>query len=337
MESRKIQVTGKSTFVVSLPKKWVNRVGLKCGDSVVMDPRPDGTMLLKPTTENRDEHKAGAVIKMENDDMGIFTRKFIGAYLAGYNTIEIHSSEHMSAALRQNLKKLIHRTIGLEIIDEGPKFCVVKNLIDSSDFSMAKGLRRMHLITKEMHRNALCCSGDRCLEVQKLVMEREDDVDKIYWMIARQYNIVLGDVFFAEKLKVTPKDALGYLLVARSLERIADHAAKLARNNLKLGDGGPLMVKITASGTASMELLEMAMNSFHSANFDLANEAISKGAILESRIDGLSKDITSLKGEPEKVVAFAYIIDSLKRTLSYTMDIAEIAINHDYATKIEQR
>ena len=48
METRKVQVTGKSTYVVSLPKKWVNSIQIKNGDSIAMIPLPDGTMLINP-------------------------------------------------------------------------------------------------------------------------------------------------------------------------------------------------------------------------------------------------------------------------------------------------
>ena len=32
-ETRKVQFTGKSTYTVSLPKQWINELGLKQGES----------------------------------------------------------------------------------------------------------------------------------------------------------------------------------------------------------------------------------------------------------------------------------------------------------------
>jgi phosphate uptake regulator len=34
-ETRKIQLTGKSTYIVSLPKKWVTTMNLKTGSQLV--------------------------------------------------------------------------------------------------------------------------------------------------------------------------------------------------------------------------------------------------------------------------------------------------------------
>jgi phosphate uptake regulator len=37
MEGRKLQLAGKSTFLVSLPKRWVTSAGLKAGDTLFVD------------------------------------------------------------------------------------------------------------------------------------------------------------------------------------------------------------------------------------------------------------------------------------------------------------
>ncbi|MEM2153235.1 MAG: AbrB/MazE/SpoVT family DNA-binding domain-containing protein, partial [Candidatus Bathyarchaeia archaeon] len=35
-EIRRIQITGKSTYILSLPKKWVSEMGLKAGSQIVI-------------------------------------------------------------------------------------------------------------------------------------------------------------------------------------------------------------------------------------------------------------------------------------------------------------
>ena len=46
-ETRKIQYTGGSSYIVSLPKKWVQDLGLKQGDHVLI--RREGNSLLQLT------------------------------------------------------------------------------------------------------------------------------------------------------------------------------------------------------------------------------------------------------------------------------------------------
>ena len=48
MERRKLQLTGGLTITVSLPKKWVDEVGLERGAEVVLVPQSNGTLLVDP-------------------------------------------------------------------------------------------------------------------------------------------------------------------------------------------------------------------------------------------------------------------------------------------------
>ncbi len=42
MEMRKVQVTGGSTYIVSLPKRWATEVGVKPNDTVGIVPQVTG-------------------------------------------------------------------------------------------------------------------------------------------------------------------------------------------------------------------------------------------------------------------------------------------------------
>ncbi|MFH1013635.1 MAG: hypothetical protein V1769_03895 [Thermoplasmatota archaeon] len=44
----------------------------------------------------------------------------------------------------------------------------------------------------------------------------------------------------------------------------------------------------------------------------------------------LTQEIFTLKDSAMTIVSLAYIVDSLERTRAYVLDIAEIAINHQY-------
>ena len=50
METRKVQITGGNTYIVSLPKKWVKAAGIKSGDSLRIIPQRDGTLVIEPET-----------------------------------------------------------------------------------------------------------------------------------------------------------------------------------------------------------------------------------------------------------------------------------------------
>ncbi len=333
METRKVQITGKSTFITSLPKTWINKVKIKNGDSLILIPRSDGTLLINPKLEEKTALTTNT-ITIESLDMETLFRKFIGAYLSGYDVIEINSTDKLSPTVRQHIRQMIQHVIGPEIIDETMNSVKVKDLLDSSDLSLVQGLKRMYVITRGMHRDAIVALQTQDAELAEDVESRDNEVDKFYWMIAKQYNLVLNDMCFADKMGVRPQEVLDYLLVARSIERIADHAKRLASNVKNITGKIEIISKIIETSEVIIKEFDEAMNAFNRNKFDDANEVVKKTRLLGKKTQELTHEIFSLKLPAMTIVSLTYIIDSLERTRAYVLDIAEAAINHQFTTMI---
>jgi phosphate uptake regulator len=329
METRKVQITGKSTYIISLPKTWVKKVNIKNGDSVSMVPRSDGTLLVNPSISRKEEIFLNN-INIDSGDSDVLHRKFIGAYLSGFNLIEIISKNRLSPDMRRTIRKLIHNVIGPEIIDETSQSVKVKDLLDSSDLSLVRGLKRMYVITRGMFRDAIYALQKNDIELAEDVELRDDEVDKFYWMIAKQYNMVLNDLFFAEKMNVKTREALGFLLVARTIERIADHAKKLANNVKHVKIDEKMNEKIVNFSEEILSLYDESFNSFIRDSFDTANNVITQAKKLTNKTQKLYDTLYKTKTDSETIASLAIIFDSLERTRAYTIDIAESAINHQF-------
>ena len=48
IEHRNLQISGGSTYVISLPKKWIERLNLKNGDSMKIVNNPNYSITLLP-------------------------------------------------------------------------------------------------------------------------------------------------------------------------------------------------------------------------------------------------------------------------------------------------
>ncbi len=333
METRKIQITGGSTYIVSLPKKWVKKTGVKNGDYIVLNPRADGTLLISPQLKHG-KGKPKKSINIDYDETEKMTRKFIAAYLSGYDIIEFRSKNRLTPPVRQRIRDLSQYVIGPEIIDETMTSMTAQDLIDASEFSLKNGLRRMHVITREMHRDAIIALKEKDTQLAKDVESRDDEVDKLYWMIAKQYNLILQDVFFAEKMGITAVGALSYLLIARAIERIADHAKKLASNIENIHTNNKIISSIVEVSTKISAILDAAMNAFHAKRFEESNDVVNTAKKISKGINKLRHDLMEIKENTLETVSFAYIIDSIERIRSYALDIAEISINQQFAKEL---
>ena len=70
MERRNIQISGGSTYVISLPKKWIEKLKLKNGDSMQIVNNPNNSITLSADAR-QEESTTNPEIKMA----GIPTRK----------------------------------------------------------------------------------------------------------------------------------------------------------------------------------------------------------------------------------------------------------------------
>ena len=49
MEIRRVQMTGGSSYVITLPKEWIKSVNIKKNDQLGLIRQSDGTLLINPT------------------------------------------------------------------------------------------------------------------------------------------------------------------------------------------------------------------------------------------------------------------------------------------------
>lgn len=331
MEIRKIQITGGNSYVVSLPKAWVNDAGLKAKDAVLVLPQADMSLLVVPKSDLRKETKSEVAIEMlENMDRDAALRIFISHYLSGYDVIKLRVPG-ASSGLRTYLKETIRRkVIGIEIVEETSNGFTTQCLSGYTDLPLKKALERMSIIASGMVQDALTSlqSGDHALAEE--VTYRDDEVDRFYHFIVRQLNMAVRNRSIIEEVGlVAARDCLGYRLAVKSIERVADHAASIARlvPSLQPGAVGKMAKEIIKMGEVSLKVLGEAVNALVRLDTRLANDAISLTAKVIEMDEKLTGELLAPKTDPSTVGWLRLILESVRRVGEYGSDIAEIAVD----------
>jgi phosphate uptake regulator len=342
-ETRKVQVSGNSTFLITLPKKWVEKVKLRSSDSIALVPLSNGTLLINPikmidTKLNRfEEDQPIKTINIQSQGYEVLWRKFIGAYLVGYNIVRFRSKKTLSKSDRMMIKKISNSVMGTEIISETGNSVTVRDLLGKGGFSIVQGVQRMHLMAKSMHNDAIRALKIGDIDLMEDVEARDEEIDKFHWMVAKQYNFISRDVYFADKMGIAPQEALGHLLVARSIEKIADHATRIAYNGRKISKKHKLVDTIVSLNQETLDLFDKSMEAFFMNDFNFADRVVRDSLELNNRLNSLEGEILKLRENPSISIPLAYICDSLERSVSYSKDIAEIAINHLFVADIQKK
>jgi phosphate uptake regulator len=333
MELRKIQLTGGSSFTVTLPKEWVTRSKLDAGDLVGFAQLPDGNLGVYAHAKEGIRPERCEIEISDDDSEGTF-RKIVAAYLVGHDVIVLKSKRPLLAKHRQAVRNAAKRIIGIEVVEEEPNTVVLQDFLDPREFHIDKALRRMEALTRTMQEDALRAFRTGPEDAVESLTERDDEVDRLHWMINKQYHALLREPAYAQKMNLNPHQALDYLVVARLIERIADHATGIAVNLEALRGGelrAKLETKIEKQARRAFQLFSTALTAFHKRDTPAANKLIGEVKEFERSQDTLIKDSLSLGGE--EILHVAYALESIGRTAAYASDIAETAINHDVVMK----
>lgn len=328
MEGRKLQLAGGSTYLVSLPKRWVLNAGLKAGDTLFVDTESDGTVSVRPHAAEKAAARRKIFQEKGEEERDHLLRKFIGAYISGFGVIEVRFPPDQGPFVRRVAREFCRLVIGPEVIEETRNTLVIQDLSDPSELSSEKCLRRMHLTVRAMVEDSIAALKKSDGALAHDVSLRDQDVDRLYWMVAKQYHLsstaqmTNGNGFDHRAIH-------GYQLVGKLLERIGDHAQRIAMTYPVLAEGktlDPKLVKEFEEAAASaVAILDGAFNALISGNIDAANEAIDARNQHQRLIDALSHRVSNRKGE--ELLAFGTVVNSLGRCASYGADIAEQAIN----------
>lgn len=332
-EMRRLQLTGGSTYIVSLPKKWVTKNQLKKGSSLLISEEEDGSLSVSSHSGlTREETLDEAFIKVSsNDNPHTIVRKAVSAYLVGYNMIHIKSQDHQQMTFRQrNTAKDFARRllVGTEIVTDTPTELILQVLLSYPELSIQSALRRMCIITSSMHKDAMTALKDLDSQLAKSVVTTDDEVDRFNLYVIRQLKMAIQNPRIIKEIGLkNARDCLGYRLVTKSVERTADHAASIAENVLLLKKpiDEEIFKDLEEMSTLAISMFETAIEALFRLDFNLAESVIQKTkdvnftmkeALLSSKRIG-SEDIANLR----------LVIESLRRTAEYASDIAEIVLN----------
>jgi phosphate uptake regulator len=328
MEIRRVQVTGGASFVVTLPKEWAEGHKIRKNDPVGMTIQPDGTLLISKDTTDKILQQTKEIDCNTIGDPAFLFRLLIGTYIMGFNVIQLTSRKGFPPFVRSVVRDFTQMTIGQEVVEETETVIVIKDLLDPVEMPFDNTIKRMFVIVKNMHKDAITALENRNKTLAEDVIKRDIDSDRLNWLIARQTNMIMLHSSLSRKMGVSPDMAMHYHILSRIIERVGDHAVRIAEHAIPIMetplDKKTLAVIIKAS-SMSLEIFDRSIVSFFNLDLREANRNIESINILKN----LCGEIHMLELEQNTLVAISlnYITESIRRAGEYAGDISETVIN----------
>jgi phosphate uptake regulator len=321
MEIRKVQRTSDQTYFVTLPKSWVTLHGVERGSLLTFAEGKDGKLTVglygkQDRLSNPVTLSPGPTLEREIEEK----------YLLGCDLIQIESAQAIDSVVRDNIKAIVKKLVGLEIVEEDAHTVVIQCLIEPSLLVPEKIIRRLHSITKAMQQDAIVAFMNCDAKLATAVVERDEEVDRLYFLLVRIVRTALTDLSTAEKIHASPVDCLDYRLLSSFIEHFGDYSAFIALNVPKDGHNIPpsLSRSLQRSGEAVNTMYTHSVEAVLSRNLKLASEM---GNVHKRALEHIREAERALvKLSPDIFDKTTSAISSLKSMCEINVDIADLAM-----------
>ena len=345
-ETRKVQQVGHSTLMVSLPKEWVIATGLSPGEALTIQRDDNQVLHILPVGSQEKKEILKCILDADKcDNKGLLTRLITGIYIIGYETLDITSAKGFDDEKMTEIRNVIQRLTGMNIVEENTNQLVIKNFLDPTRFPTNGLLRRLYIITSWMQDASIKGLKERKRSILTEAINMENEVDRLYRLVVRQLLLAVRDRSIEKKLGVeSSMNIVGDRTVAKVIEKIGDLSEEIAKEVLliiekeqkidnKVVDDLEQMFKQTHN------VYEITMKGFFSTDIIESNEAIermknirlTRKKVRESILSKFRKGLID-NGESDLSTISAYlslntIIINLEQISTFTSTIAEITIN----------
>ena len=344
-EVRRIQFTGRSTYILSLPKKWMNEMNLKAGDLVNIVRDTNHSLSIVPNSlRSSDSLNEATALIAQVESGNSLKRKVISMYLAGYNIVHLKSkSGRISPAQRDAIREVIRRNlVGTEIIADSSEIITVQVLLTLPELSVNTAVRRMFLIATAMHKDAMSALGELNHELAEAVIKSDDEVDRFSLYILRNLVMATQNERALQEMGLKgTADCLSYRVAVKSIERVADHAVGISSKHLRLNQKIPKEAfdKIQKMSQLSLSVLSDSVEAFLRRDYVLADSVVDKAEDmrnLEADVISFLDKQNGIRGESANV-DIKIILEDIRRTAEHASDIAEAAMNQTIREVIQVR
>lgn len=193
MKRKTIQLA-KKTLVLSLPTAWVKKHSINKGDEIHIEEQ-EKSLVLTPEIRS----VKGESIEVNHEKIGKLIHRYMNKqYEKGVDEIKINFTDpQMLIPIKKSLKELI----GYEVITQGQKHCIIKDVSGQNYTEFENSLNRLFLILKNILEDGHSAIKNKNYELLEAIIKRDEDVNKFSHFCLRilskfNGNIERSDVYF---------------------------------------------------------------------------------------------------------------------------------------------
>jgi len=320
---RRLQKIG-STILVSLPKEWVDANNLDKSSQVELETGPDSISISanKEIRLTKDLVISYPLPKDEN-----IVADITGAYLLGYDIIQINSKSIIPGEDREKIRHSMRRLVGMEIIEEDSSKINMQFLLDTRTLNPEKILKRMSSIALGMYDDVTSGLVSEDKSNLKTLAKRDVEVNRQYFLLVRLIRSTLVDKRLANVFNLENIDVLDYRVAANLLENAGDTIVELADFIYNSSLSEDLLKKTFLVVQNFNGLAEKSINAFTKPDRRLAIEAIASHKKFQENLSNLRITIGNKKQIPIDFHDLIYMFERIAKSWADVADLVKPIYN----------
>jgi phosphate uptake regulator len=303
--SRRVQLTGRNTYIISLPHEWVIKNKIVKGAEVFLVEVGSNTLNLS-LSPTKKEFKT-CTIEVSRASVESSMRNIVSAYVGGAGKIILKGMEMSSIA--EEARRVLS---GVEITEETSEYLTLK-VLTFDDIDVDGIIKRAFNVTQSMFELAITAyreDADVFIEIAK----KEDDVDRLYLLLLR----ILG-------LGNFNRDFIFKASSAKSIEKISDHLEDICASEKQVGKT-PIVADLISQAAI---VYTVAYQAFSKNELDRGQFADAK----KEYMTRFARAEAALKKEKNisRALTLRALLEKCNKILRYSEDIMETSSDMYFA------
>jgi phosphate uptake regulator len=326
MEVRKLQTTAAGTFIVTIPKEWVSRLGLEKGGLVYLELEDADIVLSAVNSRPAPQSRPLRIDKVSDETM--LELSITASYIQGHDITEVISKERILPERKGWIRHAVENLVGVEIAEEYSDRVVLQNLVDPLKFDLEKSMGRFSATALAVLSDAMRAFVEDDRVLAQDAYERGYQSTRLYRLLMRLAIQVVRNRRLRDEMNgYDIDDALMKMMAIRELGRIAYYAMRVAQHVLEVEKrpDGASIAAVSEMARITAEMQQSAFEAFMKKDLNLASSVIGRMDAVRKLYDTIT--LSSYKsGQAQSNLALGLMVRGIRGIAGYAVALADDAV-----------
>lgn len=326
MEVRKLQTTAAGTYIVTLPKEWVSRMGLQKGGPVYLE-LEDSDIVLSPVSARPNPQSRPLRIDKVSDKK-MMELSITASYIQGHDITEVISKGQILPEQKAWIRAAVENLVGVEIAEEYSDRVVLQNLVDPFKFDLERSMSRFSATSIAVLDDAVKALAEQDKVLAQDAYERGHQSTRLYRLLMRLGILSVRNRRLREETNGDDvDDTVVKIMAIKELGRIAYYAMRVAQHvrEVERRPAAATVETIVRMARTTSEMQERAFEAFMKKDIGLASSVIDRMDDVRKMYEAIYLSSYS-GGHQDSSLAVGLVVRGIRGIAGYAVALADDAV-----------